>query len=218
MTRVLLVDDQALIRTGFSTILETEPGIEVVGQAANGDEGVRLALELEPDVVCMDVQMPVMDGIEATRRLTAAGSAASVLILTTFDRDDFLFETLRAGASGFLLKTAEAEELIEAVQVLGRGDALLAPQVTRRVISRFAAARPEPAPTAQADPLTERERETLLWLARGLSNAEIAVEMYVSAETVKSHVSSILMKLGLRDRINAVIWAYEQGLVSPGGH
>lgn len=218
MTRVLLVDDQALIRTGFSTILETEPGIEVVGQAANGDEGVRLALELEPDVVCMDVQMPVMDGIEATRRLTAAGSPASVLILTTFDRDDFLFETLRAGASGFLLKTAEAEELIEAVQVLGRGDALLAPQVTRRVISRFAAARPEPAPTAQAEQLTEREHETLLWLARGLSNAEIAAEMYVSAETVKSHVSSILTKLGLRDRINAVIWAYEQGLVSPGGH
>ena len=218
MTRVLLVDDQALIRTGFATILETEPGIEVVGQAANGEEGVRIALELQPDVVCMDVQMPVLDGIEATRRLTAAGSTASVLILTTFDRDDFLFETLRAGAAGFLLKTAEAEELIEAVQVLGRGDALLAPQVTRRVIARFAGTRPSPAPTAHADQLTERERETLLWLARGLSNAEIAAEMYVSAETVKSHVSSILMKLGLRDRINAVIWAYEQGIVSPGTH
>lgn len=218
MTRVLLVDDQALIRTGFATILETEQGIEVVGQAANGEEGVRLALELQPDVVCMDVQMPVLDGIEATRRLTAAGSTASVLILTTFDRDDFLFETLRAGAAGFLLKTAEAEELIEAVQVLGRGDALLAPQVTRRVISRFAGTRPSPTPTAHADQLTERERETLLWLARGLSNAEIAAEMYVSAETVKSHVSSILTKLGLRDRINAVIWAYEQGIVSPGAH
>ena len=218
MTRVLLVDDQALIRTGFATILETEPGIEVVGQAANGEEGVRLALELQPDVVCMDVQMPVLDGIEATRRLTTARSTASVLILTTFDRDDFLFETLRAGAAGFLLKTAEAEELIEAVQVLGRGDALLAPQVTRRVIARFAGTRPSPAPTAHADQLTERARETPLWLARGLSNAEIAAEMYVSAETVKSHVSSILTKLGLRDRINAVIWAYEQGIVSPGAH
>lgn len=216
MTQVLLVDDQALIRTGFRTILETEPGLEVVGEAANGEEGVRLALELEPDVVCMDVQMPVLDGIEATRRITAAGSRSSILILTTFDRDDFLFETLQAGASGFLLKTAEAEELIRAVQVLGRGDALLSPQVTRRVIARFSTSRPATAGHGAVEQLTEREHETLLWLARGLSNAEIAASMYVSAETVKSHVSSILTKLGLRDRINAVIWAYEQGLISPG--
>ncbi len=218
MIRVLLVDDQALIRTGFTTILESEPDIEVVGQAANGLDGVRLAAELRPDVVCMDVQMPVMDGIEATRRITADGTPTSVLILTTFDRDDFLFETLDAGASGFLLKTAEAEELIEAVQVLGRGDALLSPQVTRRVIERFTAARPAPVRGRSVEQLTERECDTLQWLARGLSNAEIAAQMHVSPETVKSHVSSILMKLGLRDRINAVIWAYEQGLVSPGSH
>lgn len=215
MTTVLLVDDQALIRSGFATILNTEPGIEVVGQASNGEEGVQLALELEPDVICMDVQMPVMDGIEATRKLTAAGCPSSVLILTTFDRDDFLFETLQAGASGFLLKTAEAEQLIDAIHVLGAGDGLLSPQVTRRVIARFASTRPTPTSAPQVDALTSRERDTLLLLARGLSNAEIANELFVSPETVKTHVSNILMKLGLRDRIAAVIWAYEHGLVSP---
>ncbi len=217
MIRVLLVDDQSLIRAGFATILGTEPGIEVVGQASNGAEGVRLALELEPDVVCMDVQMPVMDGIEATRRLHEAGARSSVLILTTFDRDDFLFETLQAGAAGFMLKTAEAEELIEAVQVLGRGEGLLSPQVTRRVIARFAATRPPSAPDVAAEQLTAREHETLLALARGLTNAEIADELFVSPETVKTHVSNILMKLGLRDRIAAVIWAYERGLVGRDG-
>ena len=215
MTTVLLVDDQALIRSGFATILNTEPDIEVVGQAGNGEEGVQLALELEPDVICMDVQMPVMDGIEATRKLTEAGCPSSVLILTTFDRDDFLFETLQAGASGFLLKTAEAEQLIDAIHVLGAGDGLLSPQVTRRVIARFASTRPTPTNTPQVDELTSRERDTLLLLARGLSNAEIANELFVSPETVKTHVSNILMKLGLRDRIAAVIWAYEHGLVSP---
>lgn len=215
MTTVLLVDDQALIRSGFATILNTEPDIEVVGQAGNGEEGVQLALELKPDVICMDVQMPVMDGIEATRRLTAAGCASSVLILTTFDRDDFLFETLQAGASGFLLKTAEAEQLIDAIHVLGAGDGLLSPQVTRRVIARFAGTRPTPTNAPQVDELTSRGRDTLLALARGLSNAEIADELVVSPETVKTHVSNILMKLGLRDRIAAVIWAYEHGLVSP---
>lgn len=215
MIRVLLVDDQALIRTGFSTILGTEPGIEVVGEAANGEEGVRLALELNPDVICMDVQMPVLDGIEATRQITASGCTSSVLILTTFDRDDFLFETLQAGASGFLLKTAEAEELIRAVQVLGRGEGLLSPEVTRRVIERFAHSPAQPTGHADASILTEREHETLLQLARGLSNAEIAETLFVSPETVKTHVSNILMKLGLRDRIGAVIWAYEQGVVSP---
>ena len=215
MTTVLLVDDQALIRSGFATILNTEPDIEVVGQAGNGEEGVQLALELKPDVICMDVQMPVMDGIEATRKLTEAGCPSSVLILTTFDRDDFLFETLQAGASGFLLKTAEAEQLIDAIHVLGAGDGLLSPQVTRRVIARFASTRPTPTNTPQVDELTSRERDTLLALARGLSNAEIAKELFVSPETVKTHVSNILMKLGLRDRIAAVIWAYEHGLVSP---
>ena len=219
MIRVLLVDDQSLIRTGFTTILETEPGIEVVGQAANGEEGVRLAAELDPDVVCMDVQMPVMDGIEATRQITATNSRAAVLILTTFDRDDFLFETLQAGAAGFLLKTAEAEELIEAVKILGRGDALLMPQVTKRVLSKFASDQPVRAakPNVRVDALTEREHDTLLLVARGLSNAEIAKELYVSSETVKTHVSNILMKLGLRDRIGAVIWAYEHGVIAPSG-
>lgn len=219
MIRVLLVDDQSLIRTGFTTILETEPGIEVVGQAANGEEGVRLAAELDPDVVCMDVQMPVMDGIEATRQITATNSRAAVLILTTFDRDDFLFETLQAGAAGFLLKTAEAEELIEAVKILSRGDALLMPQVTKRVLSKFASDQPVRAakPNVRVDALTEREHDTLLLAARGLSNAEIAKELYVSPETVKTHVSNILMKLGLRDRIGAVIWAYEHGVIAPSG-
>lgn len=222
MIRVLLVDDQSLIRTGFTTILETEPGIEVVGEAANGEEGVRLAAELDPDVICMDVQMPVMDGIEATRQITATNAKAAILILTTFDRDDFLFETLQAGAAGFLLKTAEAEELIEAVQILGRGDALLMPQVTKRVLAKFASQPDTPAPagdqTARVEMLTEREHDTLLLLAKGMSNAEIAAELYVSAETVKTHVSNILMKLGLRDRIGAVIWAYEQGVILPRGH
>ncbi len=216
MIRVLLVDDQPLIRMGFKTILETEPGIEVVGEAANGVEGVAMAARLDPDVVCMDVQMPQLDGIEATRQLTANGCRAAILILTTFDRDDFLFETLQAGAAGFLLKTAEAEQLIEAVQVLGRGEGLLSPQVTRRVISRFAGA-PAPSlkPAERVLELTEREHETLLCLARGLTNAEIAAELFVSAETVKTHVSNILAKLNLRDRISAVIWAYEHGLISP---
>ena len=215
MIRVLLVDDQPLIRTGFKTILETEPGIEVVGEASDGTRGVELALELRPDVVCMDVQMPRMNGIEATRELTSRGCGSAVLILTTFDRDDFLFETLQAGAAGFVLKTAEAEELIEAVQILGRGDGLLAPQVTRRVIARFTATQPQQAAQVSVDVLTEREQTTLLCLARGLTNAEIAAELFVSPETVKTHVSNILSKLGLRDRISAVIWAYEHGLISP---
>lgn len=241
--RILLVDDQPLIRHGFATILGSEPGLEVVGGAADGAEAVERAAELDPDVICMDVQMPVMDGIEATRRIVASGSRAAVLILTTFDRDDFLFQTLQAGASGFLLKTAEAEELIRAVQVLGQGDALLDPAVTRRVLTRFSAPGSAPASTPDADvapsplgeprppvepaappsgsepvppggPLTGREREILLLLARGLSNAEIAAELFVGEATVKTHVSNLLMKLGARDRIHAVIWAFENGLVS----
>ena len=212
MTRVLLVDDQMLIRAGFRTILDTEPGLEVVGEAANGAEALDLAARLDPDVICMDVQMPVMDGIAATRELAARGCRAAVLILTTFDRDDFLFETLDAGASGFLLKTAEAEKLIEAVQVLGRGDALLMPEVTRRVLTRYAGALAV-GPGAPAE-LTEREADTLRCLARGLTNAEIAAELCVSTETVKTHVSNILAKLGLRDRVAAVIWAFRHGMAS----
>lgn len=253
--RILLVDDQPLIRTGFRTILESEPGLEVVGEASNGAEALALAPQLDPDVICMDVQMPVMDGIEATRQLVDSGVGGSILILTTFDRDDFLFQTLQAGASGFLLKTAEAEELIRAVQVLGSGEALLDPQVTRRVLARFStpgapapAQRPDdgsrtsqptvasqhsasgeatPEATSEA-PVTEppsgmpvppggaltgRESEILLLLARGWSNAEIAANLVVGEATVKTHVSNVLMKLGARDRIHAVIWAYENGLV-----
>jgi DNA-binding NarL/FixJ family response regulator len=238
VTRILLVDDQALVRAGFETILSSEPGFDVVGQAKDGAEGVRLAAELQPDVICMDVQMPVMDGLEATRAICASDSHAAVLMLTTFDREDFLFEALSAGASGFLLKTAEPEQLIDAVHALARGDALLSPEVTRRVIERFAATRgadasgggaqtghgapaagSATAADASADlaPLTDRERETLLLLARGRSNAEIAKELFVGEATVKTHVSNVLLKLGIRDRIHAVIWAYEHGIIAPRG-
>ncbi len=218
MTRILLVDDQSLVRVGFRTILETEPGFEVVGEAADGRDAVTKAKELRPDVICMDVQMPVLDGLAATREICEGDSGASVLMLTTFDRDDFLFEALRAGASGFLLKTAEPEHLIDAIHALARGDALLAPAVTRRVIERFAT--PDGATTlpeaAELDTLTERERETLMLLARGHSNGEIAERLYVGEATVKTHVSNVLMKLGIRDRIHAVIWAYEHGVVQAG--
>lgn len=225
MTTVLLVDDQRLVRTGFHTILDTEPGLDVVGEAENGEQAVRLAAELTPDVICMDVQMPVMDGIEATRRIVESGSPSAVLILTTFDDDDFLFRTLAAGASGFLLKSAGAEELIAAVQTLGRGDALLAPTVTRRVIQRFAATqqpreRVDDAGTGTirgghtpqpAVHLTPREREILGHMASGANNAEIAAELVVGESTIKTHVSNILMKLDARDRIQAVIWAHRHG-------
>ena len=261
MIRVLLVDDQPLIRLGFGAILGSEDEIEVVGEAADGRAAVELAAALDPDVICMDVQMPHMDGIEATRALVAAGTRAAILILTTFDRDDFLFETLTAGASGFLLKSAGPEELIEAVRVLGRGDALLDPQVTRRVLARLAAppfgvtspgsagsesgrGHPDMGASGGSDPkprqagatttpaahdaagsgvtdgssaaagagLTPRESEILALMARGLSNAEIAAELFVGESTVKTHVSNVLMKLQARDRVHAVIWAFEHGL------
>ena len=225
-TRVLLVDDQPLIRFGFAAILQSQDDIEVVGEAGDGAECLERAAALDPDVICMDVQMPRMDGIEATRALAEAGTRAAVLILTTFDRDDFLFETLEAGASGFLLKSAEAEHLIDAVRVLGRGDALLDPQVTRRVLRRMAPAdggQPrddDGAAPGQAEAsdavgkagLTCREAEILTLMARGLSNGEIAGQLFVGESTVKTHVSNVLMKLGARDRVHAVIWAFEHGV------
>lgn len=226
--RVLLADDQDLVRAGFRVILQSEPGIEVVGEARDGAEAVALASELRPDVICMDVQMPGVDGLEATRRIRAleadapAGSAAhpGVLVLTTFDRDDYLFAALAAGASGFLLKTASPEKLVEAVQVIAAGDALLAADVTRRVIERAAGAGEGLAVERPADPrladLTERETEVLGLLARGLSNAEIAAALWLGEATVKTHVSKILLKLELRDRVHAVVFAYENGVAVPG--
>ncbi|MFS4505386.1 response regulator [Clavibacter sp. Sh2141] len=228
--RVLLVDDQALVRAGFRVILESEDGIEVVGEAADGEEGVRLAAALAPDVICMDVQMPRVDGLEATRRIVADPAiTAGVLMLTTFDREDYLFTALDAGASGFVLKSASPESLVEAVHVIARGDALLSPDVTRRVIERFGrgSGAPDdvPAPSAATpaiptDPrvqtLTDRELEVLRLLAEGLANAEIAERLYLGEATVKTHVSRLLLKLGVRDRVQAVVFAYERGIVVPG--
>ncbi|MGN6033764.1 response regulator [Brevibacterium casei] len=217
MIRVLLVDDQSMVRTGFRTILESEDDIVVVGEAENGQEAVDRALELSPDVICMDVQMPVMDGLAATAEIVRRGAAGAVLMLTTFDRDDFLFDALAAGASGFLLKTAEAEQLIDAVAALAGGDGLLSPEVTRRVIERSVstpAASAAPAP--ELNSLTDREHEVLRLLATGLSNAEIAGQLFLGEATVKTHVSNVLAKLGIRDRTHAVIWAYEHGVVRVG--
>lgn len=220
--RVLLVDDQPMLRTGLATILSTEPGLEVVGEAADGREAIELVGQLDPDVVCMDVQMPDMDGIEATKALVEAEARAAILILTTFDRDEFLFETLRAGASGFMLKTAGPEQLIHAIKVLAAGESLLAPAVTGRVLDRMLkvpADKPanvaEPAPSLQVA-LTRRENEILRMLVTGQSNADIAAELFVGPATVKTHVSNILMKLEVKDRIHAVIWAYEHGYVNNG--
>ena len=221
--RVLLVDDHDLVRTGFRTILESEPGIEVVGEARDGAEAISQARDLRPDVICMDVQMPGMDGLEATRRIVAATDARTatpvgVLVLTTFDRDDYLFAALDAGASGFLLKNASPEKLVEAVLVVARGEALLAADVTRRVIERATEAREaaSPTPDARLADLTERETEVLRLLARGLSNAEIARELRLGEATVKTHVSKVLLKLGLRDRVHAVVFAYENAVATPG--
>lgn len=219
--RILLVDDHHLVRAGFRVILGSEPDLEVVGEAGSGHDAVVLAARLQPDVVCMDVQMPGMDGLQATRLITADPDVAPrVLVLTTFDREDYLFAALRAGASGFLLKNSTPEALIEAVRVVARGDALLSPEVTRRVVERFAE---QPAPpetiTESAEELSRlsaREREVLELLAQGASNAEIARTLFVGEATVKTHVSNVLLKLSLRDRIEAVVWAYEHGVVLPG--
>ncbi|HYG72887.1 MAG TPA: response regulator transcription factor [Actinomycetota bacterium] len=215
MIRVLVADDQALMRTGFRMILDAQEDIEVVGEAIDGADAVRQFERLDPDVAVMDVRMPTMDGIEATRRLTARERPARVLILTTFDLDEYVYEALRAGASGFLLKDRPPEELVAAVRVVASGDALLAPSVTRRLIEEFA----KRAPTASPDELrelTDREREVLVLIARGLSNAEIARTLFVAETTVKTHVGHLLSKLHLRDRAQAVVLAYESGLVQPG--
>jgi DNA-binding NarL/FixJ family response regulator len=216
MIRVLLADDHRLVRTGFRVILESEDDLEVVGEAADGARAVELSIRLRPDVVLMDVEMPDMDGLEATRRI-AARNGPSVLILTTFDRDDYLFAALRAGASGFLLKNGTPEALTEAVRVLAAGDALLAPAITRRVIETFAnPALSQPGAGARLAELTPREHEVLVLMASGATNAEIAGRLRLGETTVKTHVSRVLMKLGARDRTQAVVLAYELGVVRPG--
>jgi DNA-binding NarL/FixJ family response regulator len=221
-TTVLVVDDEALLRTAFSSLIDAEDDLDVVGEAADGRLAVELAARLRPDVVVMDVRMPVMDGIEATRQITGdpAADGPRVLILTTFDLDEYVFDALRAGASGFALKSRPLEELLSAIRTVAAGEALLAPSVTRRLIEQFAR-RPERAalardPDAALAQLTARELETLKLLARGLSNAEIAAEFVVSEHTVKTHVGNVLAKLHLRDRIHAVVYAYESGLVQAG--
>jgi DNA-binding NarL/FixJ family response regulator len=214
--RVVLADDQALVLGGFRMILEAEPDIEVVGEAADGGEAARLVERLRPDVALMDVRMPDVDGIEATRRIVASGSATRVVVVTTFDVDEYVFAALRAGASGFLLKDVRPAELIEAVRIAARGDALLAPTVTRRLLDRLTESLPDTEPPSiDLGELTERELEVFRLVALGLSNAEIAARLVVSEATVKTHVSSVLRKLRLRDRVQAVVLAYDLRLVRP---
>jgi DNA-binding NarL/FixJ family response regulator len=214
--RVLVVDDQALVRAGFRRLLELEDGIEVVAEAGDGAEAVEQAILFSPDVVLMDIRMPRLDGIAATRRLLAGGRAPRVLILTTFDLDEYVFDALKAGASGFLLKDSPPDQLVAAVRVVAAGDALLAPPVTRRLIEEFAR-RPTPrGRPAELEELTARELEVLRLVAAGLTNAEIAARLVLGESTVKTHVGNLLMKLRLRDRVQAVVLAYESGLVQPG--
>ncbi|MDL4775070.1 MULTISPECIES: response regulator [Thermomonosporaceae] len=227
--RVVIVDDQGMVRTGFGVLLNAQPDIEVVGEAENGEEGLRRIAELRPDVVLMDVRMPVLNGLDATRRLLSdegpepsgpepsGGDRPKVLMLTTFDLDDYVYEALRAGASGFLLKDASAGELADAVRVVAAGDALLAPSITKRLIAEFSRLGAPRAPSRRRlAELTEREAEVLNLVARGLSNGEIAGELVIAEQTVKTHFGRILMKLGLRDRPQAIVYAYEVGLVRPG--
>jgi DNA-binding NarL/FixJ family response regulator len=219
MIRILVADDQALVRRGFASILDSTDGIEVVGEASNGAEAVAIALREHPDVVLMDVRMPHMDGLEATRRITDDPTLVDtrILILTTFDLDEYVHEALQAGASGFLLKDTEPPELIHAVRVIADGEALISPRITRRLISQFARASGQGRiHSTTLEQLTEREREVLGSVARGLSNAEIAEELYVSHATVKTHISRLLMKLQSRDRAQLVVFAYEAGVVEPG--
>jgi DNA-binding NarL/FixJ family response regulator len=218
--RVLLVDDQALIRAGFRMILDAEEGIEVVGECADGTQAIDSVARLKPDVVLMDIRMPEMDGIEATRRIVGTNGDApvKVLMLTTFDLDEYVYDALRAGASGFLLKDVPAEQLVAGIRLVAEGEALLAPSVTRRLIQEFSRSAPSrrEGPPPELEELTPRELEVFGLLARGLSNAEIAAELIVSETTVKTHVARILMKLSVRDRVQAVVLAYESGVVSPG--
>ena len=215
---VLVADDQALVRAGFRAILEQQPGITVVGEAVDGRDAVHLASHRRPDVVLMDIRMPDMDGLEATRRILAdAGDdPIAVLMLTTFDLNEYVYEALRAGASGFLLKDVMPEDLVAAVRVVARGDALIAPAITKRLIEQFARTAPPNAPPPELETLTPREAEVLTLVARGLSNREIAAELVLSEATVKTHIKRILAKLDVRDRVQAVVTAYEAGLVTPG--
>ncbi|MCO1658836.1 response regulator [Pseudonocardia humida] len=215
-TRVLLVDDQALVRHGFGLILRSEPDIEVVGEAEDGAKAVEAVRRHRPDVALVDIRMPVLDGLEATRRILAdPHNRSKVLILTTFDHDEYVFEALRVGASGFLLKTASPDELVTAVRVVARGDALLSPSITRQVVRRFARLVPRP-PAPELDRLTARELDVLRLVSRGMTNGEIAAELVLSEATVKTHVSGMLTKLGLRDRVQAVVFAYENGVTAQG--
>lgn len=215
MITVLIVDDQAMVRAGLRLILDAEDDIIVIAEAENGEEGVRLARRETPDVVLMDVRMPIMDGLEATRQIIEQVEGTRVIILTTFDSDDYVYGSLRAGASGFLLKEAGGDQLVDAVRIVASGDALIAPSITMRLISEFAD-RPESAEVKGLDELTDREVEVLGQMAKGLSNAEIGEALFVSETTVKTHVSHILTKLQLRDRVQAVVAAYESGLATPG--
>jgi DNA-binding NarL/FixJ family response regulator len=216
MIELVIADDQQLVRSGFGMIIGAEPDMSVIGEATDGAEAVRLVKSLRPDVVLMDVQMPGTDGLEATAEITAMDDGPRVIILTTFERDDYVFTALRNGASGFLLKNAPPETLIEAIRTVASGDALLAPSVTRRLVEEFARRPRGPAPSDATDGLTDREREVLVLLARGSTNAEIADELFVGEATVKTHVSNVLTKLGLRDRVQAVVFAYENGVVTAG--
>ena len=211
MIRVLVVDDQALVRSGFKMILDERPDLELVGEAADGERGIALVKELDPDVILMDVRMPNLDGVEATRRLVDAGTRARILVLTTFDLDEYVYAAICAGASGFLLKDVEPNELVDAIRVVAAGNSLFGPEATERLLARFAA----PPAGRSLEELTEREQEILRLLATGLSNAELAQQLFLSETTVKTHVSSILRKLGVRDRVQAVIAAYDAGLVRP---
>jgi DNA-binding NarL/FixJ family response regulator len=216
MIRVVVADDQPLVRSGFRMILDERDDLELVGEAQNGDEAVALARELDPDVILMDVRMPGLDGVEATRRLVDANTRARILILTTFDLDEYVYAAIRAGASGFLLKDVQPADLVDAIRVVAAGNSLFGPAATERLVARFGQQRDPSVPTRSLEELTEREREIQRLLATGLSNAELATTLHLSETTVKTHVSAVLRKLGVRDRVQAVIAAYDAGLVTPG--